>query len=137
MGDTRVLFIGRLPAHVDAAGGERRTHQLLNELESHFGRDAVLFLTTKEIFDNTSDRPLRLQDIAMGMPNRVLKAARFRAHAAFLRAACKPVSRLRRLSAGVMGSYRRRIEKLPKLAVCIVEEPSSRWTSYDQQGFRH
>ena len=56
MHETRVLFIGQGPAHVDAGGGGRRTHQLLHELESHFGRDAILFLTPAEIFDNESDR---------------------------------------------------------------------------------
>ena len=116
--DTRVLFIGEGPAHMDAGGGGRRTHQLLHELRSHFGRDAVLFLTTAEIFDNMSDKRARPQNTATRILNRALKSAKFRLHATVFK------SGLFRLSSGMRNSYRKRIEKLPRLKVCIFEEPS-------------
>jgi glycosyltransferase involved in cell wall biosynthesis len=131
MSDAKILFIGQGAADVTAGGGARRTYQLLYELRRAFGPERVAFCTFGDLRTAPASAGEWIGDAAAHLAVRARKVAENRAHLFYK-------SGFSALSRKVARAYRARLETLPRLQICIVEDPNLAQLRYinDAAGIR-
>ena len=117
MNGARVLQIGQGPADVTAGGGARRTYQLLYELRRAFGESRVSFCTFDDLRAMPASSAERIGDAVSRLVARTRKAAENPAHFVYK-------SGFSELPRNVGRAYRAMLQKLPRLEICIVEDPN-------------
>lgn len=117
MSDAKILLIGQGAADVGAGGGARRTYQLLYELRRMFGEASTAFCTIGDLRDAPASPGERIIDAGARLAARACKLAENPLHLFYK-------SGFSALSRNIARAYKTLLHTLPRLEVCIVEDPN-------------